>query len=116
MIVKFDVALLRRTLPRSVFRSEIPCADSLVNAHELRERAANSHSEPERNSALLDLHDIDSLSFVADNTGYLSTRLRAISSLESRLRTFSDPMLMHLSENSGSATLRECAKKIRRQG
>ncbi|MFN7991034.1 MAG: hypothetical protein U0R44_02640 [Candidatus Micrarchaeia archaeon] len=78
----------------------------------LRRTAAFSPLLEERSLAIDSLHDIDSLSFVAESTVHEDSKRRALSQLELRLDSFSDSALGSISRSCASASVRECSRRL----
>lgn len=108
---------LRLEIPRHVqekagFRSKSPLSDIL----EARNAAAFSPDCDKRHRALSGLHDLDSLSSVADRTAFPDTKAEAVRALEWRMRSFTLEVVSSISSRTDSPSIKGCAERITRRG
>ncbi len=93
-------------------KTAAPLAEPLSRIEDMRARAAFSPSADERRDALSRLHDMDSLSFVAERSPYHETRESALGSLKKRISSFTPEVVAHLREASASQSVRSCAAEL----
>ena len=96
------------------FKRQNALVEPLLGIERLRISAAFSHEPKERSAALSMLCDLDSLSFVAEQSPHEDSRAQAVAGIRYRLLSFSADALTHLSENCGSPTARFCAREMLR--